>query len=150
MHKICVLFYEVDWSDWLSRLIWFGYRLLRIDSQLTHVAVVLDNLVSDITIHGVAMYTKPLRKPKCVAAWEVGDLHLAFAQERLTAITAAGTRLKATDVVMRGIKAPTGNNHTLLCTDFVEIVLGLEPTHSLPHELLNRLEKFSYVQVYKA
>lgn len=135
---VSIRFYTVDPSCWFSRLVCF-FGAFKHDMTLTHVSIEWDGFVSDFTIDGLGYYSvieeEAVREPVCIVYVEA-DTGILY--ERLQSISWFSPKLKIISIVKKMFKLSM-NLDDLLCTDFVQIILGEEPLHLTPVEYMKRL-----------
>lgn len=145
MIQASILFHPKN-DDYLSLACYHGGKFARLPmGDFSHVSLHIGRQVYELTWEGVALY-KDGHIPRLV--WSSIPFLMSFdawqlASERLMALIRANVKLDWADLIrMVGRRKVKG----LLCTDFIEVVLGTDPSHLTPLELHGKYQ-YLYGQV---
>ena len=142
MTLVVVQFHPRLPNDFISFICYYGGKLSRLPMGLfSHVSLKVDAFVYELTWSGIVAYSdKDFTRPVLDTISfdvEYEDLQKIF--DRLITLSHANVRLSVIDLIRMVMRRKVKG---LLCTDFVEIVMGYPPSHLTPFELF---ERFRYV-----
>lgn len=137
--SISINFYTVDKNDWLSEGLYLvGAPFFPCLKHVSHCALETKDYVYEMTLHGV--YATPAilhnRKPVECVCIEIAGMDELLITSRVLALLTAGTRLRISSLVSMAMRKKADD---LLCTGFVECILGIPVQNGTPYELWKRL-----------
>lgn len=110
----------------------------------SHVGIQIDDYFVHTTTNGVEWLFHPPR-PTNRALWVTVDAPPSIVYERLFTAQRAGLRVHLAGLVAKGLQLPSfigilappllNEASRYICTDIVDIALGVEPRHLTPDEL---------------
>lgn len=140
-----IRFYEVDTDCFFSRAVHFLGRLVGYDMDLVHVTLEWDGFVSDFTIDGIGYYSVEEDEQYRIPAVKVEvDIDKALLYERSMILAYTNLKLTPWALIKKMLGIPMSPSDWL-CTDYVQLLLGLEPNHYSAKELLDELISGSIV-----
>lgn len=140
-----VRFYAVEPDCFFSRAVHFLGKLAGYDMQLVHCALEWDGFVNDFTIDGIGYYTveedEEHRESDIMV--EIAIDH-ALLYERAMVLAYMDVRLNPWVLIKKMLRLPM-RPQDLMCTDFVQLLIGDEPKHYSSVEFLRSLISDSIV-----
>lgn len=136
---IRVHFHQVDWSDWISIICWFGGR--HRSKMYVHCSLEFDSQIIDFTWDGIAWYLcsdNPRDIAATITLWATAD-EMRGVYDRVKILMLANLKLSLKDLITF---AACGYTDGLLCSSFIQLALGQTPTACSPTDLYNNLRQY--------
>lgn len=129
-----ILFHPVDREDVISRICYQGGMWAKLPmSTYAHVSLTVEKQIYELTWDGIALYNTDT-SPRLVGAsipFQMEYYAWELVSERIMSLIRADVKLSVIDL-LRMVRRKKVRG--LLCTDFIEVVLGAEPSHLTPYE----------------
>jgi hypothetical protein len=135
-----IRFYKPNPKDWLSMACYYGGSL-RHDMSLSHVALEWDGGITDYTSGGFNYYTVndeiKDRPPEVILYINTSHSEIRDMYERAKVFAAIGSKLTYGSLFKKMLDLPM-RMQDILCTDYIQLILGEDPQHLTPMEMLDQ------------